>query len=294
MVWEAAGRENFVEDVQAMRRRVEQHVPASEAARQLKLGPGGLRDVEFSVQLLQLVHGRTDESLRSGTTLEALAALAKGGYVARDDAATLDASLPAPALPRAPHPAAPPAAHPPHADHRADLRRLGRAMGHRRDAVAEAVVADRQAAPARCAGIHERLFYRPLLAAVARLSPSEVRLTPEAARRRLRRLGFRDPAGALRHIEALTTGVSRRAAIQRPCSRSCSAGSPTRPTPTPGCCPSGACPTTSGRPTGTSRCSATRGAPPSVSPTVSPAAGMPPTCSSGHPRACRCSVSPAG
>ena len=69
LVWQAAERDNFVEDVQAMRRRVEQHVPAAEADRQLKLGPGGLRDVEFSVQLLQLVHGRADEALRSGTTL---------------------------------------------------------------------------------------------------------------------------------------------------------------------------------------------------------------------------------
>ena len=58
LIWGAAGRDNFVEDVQAMRRRVEQHVPAAEAARQLKLGPGGLRDVEFSVQLLQLVPAR--------------------------------------------------------------------------------------------------------------------------------------------------------------------------------------------------------------------------------------------
>jgi glutamate-ammonia-ligase adenylyltransferase len=57
LVWRAAEREHFVEDVQAMRRRVEEHVPASQADRQLKLGPGGLRDVEFSVQLLQLVVG---------------------------------------------------------------------------------------------------------------------------------------------------------------------------------------------------------------------------------------------
>jgi glutamate-ammonia-ligase adenylyltransferase len=78
LIWGAAGRENFVEDVQAMRRRVEKHVPPAEAARQLKLGPGGLRDVEFSVQLLQLVHGRHDESLRSATTLQALHALASG------------------------------------------------------------------------------------------------------------------------------------------------------------------------------------------------------------------------
>jgi glutamate-ammonia-ligase adenylyltransferase len=213
-VWQAAGRENFVEDVQAMRRRVEQHVPANEASRQLKLGPGGLRDVEFSVQLLQLVHGRSDTNLRSATTLEALAALARGGYVAREDAATLDRAY----------------RHLRCLEHRiqlarlrrthlmpdaeADLRRLGRSMGHRRDSAA-AVVADRQATAREVRRIHERLFYRPLLAAVARLAPTEQGLSPEAARDRLAALGFRDPAGALRHLEALTSGVSRRAAIQR-------------------------------------------------------------------------------
>ncbi|KRE54042.1 bifunctional [glutamine synthetase] adenylyltransferase/[glutamine synthetase]-adenylyl-L-tyrosine phosphorylase [Phycicoccus sp. Soil748] len=214
MVWQAASRDNFVEDVQAMRRRVEQHVPAAEADRQLKLGPGGLRDVEFSVQLLQLVHGRADASLRSGTTLEALDALARGGYVGRDDAATLDAAY---RLLRT-------------LEHRiqlfrlrrthlmptaeADLRRLGRALGHRSDA-AKAVEAQRQAQAREVRRIHERLFYRPLLAAVARLSTSDARLGPEAARERLAALGFRDPAGAIRHLEALTSGVSRRAAIQR-------------------------------------------------------------------------------
>ena len=62
MVWSAAGREHFVEDVQAMRRRVEASLPPAEAEREIKLGPGGLRDVEFAVQLLQLVHGRADEA----------------------------------------------------------------------------------------------------------------------------------------------------------------------------------------------------------------------------------------
>ncbi|KRF22666.1 bifunctional [glutamine synthetase] adenylyltransferase/[glutamine synthetase]-adenylyl-L-tyrosine phosphorylase [Phycicoccus sp. Soil802] len=214
LVWRAASRDNFVEDVQAMRRRVEQHVPSGEAARQLKLGPGGLRDVEFSVQLLQLVHGRSDDSLRSGTTLEALDALARGGYVGREDAATLDASY---RLLRT-------------LEHRiqlfrlrrthlmptadSDLRRLGRALGHRSDA-AKAVVAQWQQQAREVRRIHERLFYRPLLAAVARLSSSDARLAPEAARERLAALGFRDPAGAMRHLEVLTAGVSRRAAIQR-------------------------------------------------------------------------------
>jgi [glutamine synthetase] adenylyltransferase / [glutamine synthetase]-adenylyl-L-tyrosine phosphorylase len=89
LVWQAAQRENFVSDVQAMRRRVIGNLPASVAGRQLKLGPGGLRDIEFAVQLLQLVHGRVDETLREPATLPALARLAAGGYVGRQDAAEL-------------------------------------------------------------------------------------------------------------------------------------------------------------------------------------------------------------
>ncbi len=63
--------------------------------------------------------------------------------------------------------------------------------------------------------LHEKLFYRPLLAAVARLAPDEARLTTEAASERLEALGYRDPGSALRHIQALTSGVNRRTAIQR-------------------------------------------------------------------------------
>jgi [glutamine synthetase] adenylyltransferase / [glutamine synthetase]-adenylyl-L-tyrosine phosphorylase len=63
--------------------------------------------------------------------------------------------------------------------------------------------------------LHEKLFYRPLLDAVARLPGEAVRLTSAAARDRLEALGYADPAGALRHIEALTSGVSRTAAMQR-------------------------------------------------------------------------------
>ena len=79
-----------------------------------------------------------------------------------------------------------------------------------------------QPSPTRGAGgtqrvrrLHEKLFYRPLLGAVARLPSDAARLTPEAARARLEALGYRDPTGALRHIEALTSGLRRRAAIQR-------------------------------------------------------------------------------
>ncbi|WP_010146574.1 bifunctional [glutamine synthetase] adenylyltransferase/[glutamine synthetase]-adenylyl-L-tyrosine phosphorylase [Serinicoccus profundi] len=214
LVWEAAGRDNFVDDVQSMRRRVEQHVKREEVDRQIKLGPGGLRDIEFSVQLLQLVHGRADSGLRSRTTLEALAALRDGGYVGREDAHALDEAY---RLLRC-------------LEHRvqlhrmkrthlmptgeADLRRLGRALGERGEAD-KAVLTRWKGVRREVRRLHERLFYRPLLSAVARLSSDEARLSPEAARERLAALGFRDPAGAMRHLEALTEGVSRRATIQR-------------------------------------------------------------------------------
>ena len=231
MIWRAAQRERFVEDVQAMRRRVEKTLPAAQAGREIKLGPGGLRDIEFAVQLLQLVHGRTDESLRSPSTLPALAALAAGGYVARDDASDLADAYRflrqvehllqlyklsrTHILPEDP----------------AVLRRLGRAMrttgqpggvsgpgadGGPPSADPAAGFSDMWRQHAfQVRRLHEKLFYRPLLSAVARLPGEMARLTPSAARARLEALGYVDPAGALRHIDALTAGVSRRAAIQR-------------------------------------------------------------------------------
>jgi [glutamine synthetase] adenylyltransferase / [glutamine synthetase]-adenylyl-L-tyrosine phosphorylase len=214
LVWDAAGREDFVVDVQQMRRRVESTVPADARSRQLKLGPGGLRDVEFAVQMLQLVHGRTDHRLRSPNTLEALEALSTHGYVGRDDAAELDRAyrflrtlehrLQLHRLRRT------------HVmpEDEVELRRLGRSIGLRTSPVEELDQQWRLHAR-EVRRLHEKLFYRPLLASVARLGPEHARLTPEAARARLDALGYLDPPGALRHLEALTTGVSRRAAIQR-------------------------------------------------------------------------------
>ncbi|MFJ5190688.1 bifunctional [glutamine synthetase] adenylyltransferase/[glutamine synthetase]-adenylyl-L-tyrosine phosphorylase [Streptomyces sp. NPDC088394] len=214
LVWQAADRENFVPDVQKMRRRVVDNIPADRVDREIKLGPGGLRDVEFAVQLLQLVHGRSDTTLRSGTTLEALRALAEGGYVGRVDAAQLDDAY---RFLRA-------------MEHRiqlyrlrrthlvpedaSDLRRIGRSLGMRTDPITELNQAwKRHASVVR--RLHEKLFYRPLLDAVAQLAPGETRLSAKAAAHRLEALGYADPAAALRHLEALSSGVSRKAAIQR-------------------------------------------------------------------------------
>ena len=216
LVWSAGERPGFVEDVQAMRRRVEATLRADRAEREVKLGPGGLRDVEFSVQLLQLVHGRADDTVRSGTTLVALDQLAAGGYVGREDARhlaeayrwlrTVEHRLQLEKLRRT-HLL-------PADDDEQGLRRLARATGYRGD-VLPLFRRERYGHFREVRRLHEKLFYRPLLAAVAKLPVSDARLSPAQARERLVALGFVDPGTALRHLEALTEGVSRRAAIQQ-------------------------------------------------------------------------------
>ncbi len=214
LVWSAADRDNFVTDVQEMRRRVEANIPVNKSDRELKLGKGGLRDVEFSVQMLQLVHGRSDVMLRSANTMSALESMATWGYVGREDAATLAAAyrflrtmehrLQLYRMQRT-HVV-------PNDDE--SLRRLGRSMGFRTDAKAE-LLEQWQRHRVAVRRLHEKLFYRPLLNAVARLDSGDARLSVEAATQRLTALGYVDPQGALRHIEALSSGISRRAAIQR-------------------------------------------------------------------------------
>lgn len=214
MVWSAAERDGFVEDTQAMRRRVLDHIPSKEAERQLKLGAGGLRDVEFAVQLLQMVHGRADETIRAPTTLSALADLTRGGYIGREDGEqlhdayaflrTLEHRMQLHRLRRT------------HVipDDPDALRRLGRSMGHLKNAV-DGLHKELEHHRREVRRLHQKLFYRPLLAAVAQLPGDQARLSADAARDRLAALGYADPRAALRHLEALTSGVTRSANIQR-------------------------------------------------------------------------------
>lgn len=210
-VWQASTRDGFVEDTRAMRRRVVAHIPRGEVDRHVKLGPGGLRDVEFTVQLLQMVHGRTDEALRSRTTLVALHQLGDGGYISRDQVSELDAAYRflrclehrlqlhrlrrTQVLPTG----------------KDDLRRLSRSLR----LSPEEFIRTYERTRRRVRQLHEEIFYRPLLVTASQLSDGQVRLRPEEARDRLAAIGYRDPGRALSHIQALTEGLSRRAAIQR-------------------------------------------------------------------------------
>jgi len=98
------------------------------------------------------------------------------------------------------------------------LRWLASALGYKpigaRDAV-EAFRSDWVGHASQVRRLHAKLLYQPLLEAVARVPAEALRMTTESAGRRLEILGFADPAGALRHLQSLTGGVSRTAAIQR-------------------------------------------------------------------------------
>ncbi len=212
-VWSSSSREGFVESVQRMRERVTDNIPSSELDVQLKLGPGGLRDVEFTIQLLQLVHGQADPAVRQRATLPALQALAEEGYIGRVEAAEfsrdyrflrlLEHRLQLSRLRRTHLMPTDPDA----------LRVLARASGLATSAVDLTEQWQRTKQAVR--RLHERLFYRPLLSAVAALPEGGLTLSNEQAEARLAAIGFHDPRGALKHIAALTGGVSRRATIQR-------------------------------------------------------------------------------
>lgn len=173
----------------------------------IKRAPGGIRDVEFSVQLLQLIHGRMDTELRSPGTLEALAALAAGDYVRTDDAEALSDSY---RFLRT-------------VEHRLqmwqmtqthrlppDRENLALAMGYRsgeRRAI-DLFNADLTRHRALVRSLHERLYYGPMLETFAAASSDG--LTRERAGARLQALGFVDVASAAQAIEHLTTDLSRR------------------------------------------------------------------------------------
>lgn len=212
-VWSSAGRENFVESARRMRERVTEHIPADEVQRQIKLGPGGLRDVEFTVQLLQLVHGKTDESVRQRDTLSALDALANAGYIGRSDASLFSRHYRFLRL----------------LEHRIQLSNMRRthlmpttesarraiARGVNLKWTADELIAQWESVKLEVRSLHQKLFYRPMLSAVAKLDGESLELSSEQVFARLRAIGFQDAQGALTHIRALTSGLSRRAAIQR-------------------------------------------------------------------------------
>jgi glutamate-ammonia-ligase adenylyltransferase len=212
LVWQSTQRENFVESVQKMRERVSGNIPANELDRQIKLGPGGLRDIEFSIQLLQLVHGRNDDSVRAADSLTAIQELSAGGYIGRSEAKefahhykflrVLEHRIQMSKMRRT------------HLMPEGELERRAIARSIDVGNTAEDLVAQWQEVKIQVRALHQRIFYKPLLSAVSK-SNTELGLSSEQAEDRLLAIGYLNPEGALQHIKALTSGLSRRAQIQK-------------------------------------------------------------------------------
>ncbi|MGH2819199.1 MAG: bifunctional [glutamine synthetase] adenylyltransferase/[glutamine synthetase]-adenylyl-L-tyrosine phosphorylase, partial [Actinomycetota bacterium] len=210
-----------IADVRAMKERVEGHAARvvrrkGAEADDVKLGPGGIRDIEFSVQLLQLVHGGADPTVRAPATLDALDALVDGGYVADEDGAGLAVAY---RWLRG-------------VEHRLQLqqeRRIHRLPGDEAKLAALARALGFKDSPLESAGAHfarehravladvrlrfEKLFYRPMIETLA--DTPGARLSSEAVGDRLHVLGFRDADKAARNLHVLVAGTSRRTKLFR-------------------------------------------------------------------------------
>jgi glutamate-ammonia-ligase adenylyltransferase len=176
--------------------------------REIKRGRGGIRDIEFAVQLLQLVHGRADAALRSPNTLAALAELASAGFVADRDADELaDAYrflrtvehrlqlVDEQQVHRIPEDAA-------------AREHLARVMGYRDAPAASAVEQFERALIAHQAtvrSIHERLYFRPLLEAFT----GDSAMPMSAVGDRLAAFGFADADRTRQALTELTRGLTR-------------------------------------------------------------------------------------
>ena len=207
-VWPASISSDSIRLLRQLKTRSEEGADPDD----IKRAPGGIRDVEFSVQLLQLVHGRADPELRSPGTLPGISALAAGGYVRQDDADALADSY---SFLR-------------NVEHRlqmwqmaqthrlpSDREQLAFAMGYRsseRSAV-DQFNTDLNKHRHQVRSLHERLYYRPLLEAFAAASPTG--LARDRAVARLEALGFVDLRAAAQAIEDLTTGMSRRSRLMQ-------------------------------------------------------------------------------
>ena len=196
-----------IDEVRRTKVRLEEYIrQRGKELIEVKRGRGGIRDVEFAVQLLQIVHGRRDPTLRSPNTLTALAALAAEGYVARTDAEAL-------------------------ADAYRFLRRLEHRLQIVRDLQTHDLPPDRRARTtlARSLGmpdaaalqaeyerttglvrqIHERLFYRPLLEAFAGPAAPRPGVDRAATEELLGGLGFADPPRGYEVLARLVDPATR-------------------------------------------------------------------------------------
>ena len=209
-LWSHPFATDDLRSLRRMKQRTESEVARKGLTdRELKLGRGGIRDIEFTVQLLQLVHGHSDIYLRSPTTLVALGEMATAGYVDPVDAHALaDAYRFLRVVEHRLQLADEQQVHTVPTDP-ADVDQLARVVGYRDSVTApagEQLEHDLLHHQLAVRSIHERVYFRPLLEAFAEAGSS---LSPEAAAERLTAFGFTDAQRTQVAIRELTRGLNR-------------------------------------------------------------------------------------
>ncbi|CAB4695229.1 unannotated protein [freshwater metagenome] len=212
-LWERPFDAEALRSLRAMKARTEEEVARTGVGnRELKRAPGGIRDIEFTVQLLQLVHGHRDEDLRGSTTLTMLEELANAGYIDDNDATRMSAAYRE--LRTVEHRLQLVDEQQVHTipTDRVSLDHLARVMG-RRDApegtAAEQLERELHLIQTTVRGIHERVYFRPLLEAFATRTTDEASISAEATEVRLAAFGFVDARRTAAALGELTRGLRR-------------------------------------------------------------------------------------
>jgi len=187
-----------IADMQDMKARVETQMGDKVGRGNVKLGRGGIREIEFLVQVLQLVHGGRDERVRGRGSLPTLAKLTQAGYLPAEEG---EALMQAYRFLR-------------NVEHKIQIvhqlqthtvptdgrerETLARRLGYRADGAAAQLWADLDRHRDRVRRAFEKLFYEPA-AETRRAADAEVIEllqtldNREASIRRLQALGFTQP-----------------------------------------------------------------------------------------------------
>ncbi|HEX6220776.1 MAG TPA: bifunctional [glutamine synthetase] adenylyltransferase/[glutamine synthetase]-adenylyl-L-tyrosine phosphorylase [Acidimicrobiia bacterium] len=206
IIWEEGLDVDALRSIRALKARAEDGSKSSD----IKRSRGGIRDIEFAVQILQLVHGRVDADLRVTSTLEAIAALTGNGYIGEEESKRM---VDAYRFLR-------------DVEHRLQLRNLrqthtlpqdaegrewlGRSLGYHTDPASEF---EARLAEVRenARDLYEKLYFRPILDALVGLE--HARLDPAGAAVRLEALGFHNSVAATNAVSDLLSGLSRRSRV---------------------------------------------------------------------------------
>lgn len=217
-LWSRPFGRDELREIRRLKSRAEDELRRTgRAEREVKRGPGGIRDIEFSIQLLQLVHGGADELLRVRSTMAALDRLVAGGYVDADEAETLRRAHEL--LRRIEHRLQIVNEQQTHTvpDDRDARRRLARTLGYRGEAEGGPTeLFDHDLAMHRLAvrRVHEGWYFRPLLDAFAAGRGGSAAADDMTATR-LDAFGFRDPVRTRQAVTELSQGLTRSSSLMR-------------------------------------------------------------------------------